>query len=72
MKNQKTLYIGLDTGVGLVSHAMTSRHTHFAFLSVVETPTTPPTVGAHKYQPTKRPLRKSAHRGARSTTTQHQ
>ena len=40
-----------DTGVGLGSHTTTSQHPHCALLTVVETPVTPPTVGAQLLNP---------------------
>ena len=45
MKNQKTSYIGPNTGVGLVNHAVTPWHTHFSLIAMVETLTTSPIAG---------------------------
>ena len=64
---------GLDTDVGPGSHAATPSYPHFALLAMVETPVTPPTVGAQSSNPlwTMRPLHRSVHRSARSTMSQH-
>ena len=72
MKTGKHYVLSLTLVLVWLSHAMTPRHPYFAFLAVIETPATPPTAGSITYNKLiMRPLRRSVHRGARSTTSNH-